>query len=135
MDSQQFHRISKALAEPRRYELLSRIAKCRELACSDVRGELPITAATLSHHLKELTQRKGFRILLFYNLPSWDRYFRQTLRRNFMWANWPSLRISTKPALTSSLRWCDSVAAVIGSSPRTSLHASSRHLAIRDKSS
>ena len=54
MDSQQFHRISKALAEPRRYELLSRIAKCQELACSDVRGELPITAATLSHHLKEL---------------------------------------------------------------------------------
>ena len=54
MESQQFHRISKALAEPRRYELLSRIAKCRELACSDVRGELPITAATLSHHLKEL---------------------------------------------------------------------------------
>jgi len=37
MESQQFHRISKALAEPRRYELLSRIAKCRELACSDVR--------------------------------------------------------------------------------------------------
>src|SRR5439155_4946325 len=30
------------------------------------------------------TQRKGFRILLSYNLPSWDRYFCQTLRRNFM---------------------------------------------------
>ncbi|PYX09907.1 MAG: transcriptional regulator [Acidobacteria bacterium] len=54
MDSQQFHRISKALADPRRYEILSRIAKCRELACSDVRGEIPITAATLSHHIKEL---------------------------------------------------------------------------------
>ena len=54
MDNQQFHRISKALADPRRYEILSRIAKCRELACSDVRGELPITAATLSHHIKEL---------------------------------------------------------------------------------
>jgi ArsR family transcriptional regulator len=54
MDSQQFHRISKALAEPRRYELLSRIAKCREPACSDVRSELPITAATLSHHIREL---------------------------------------------------------------------------------
>lgn len=54
MDSQQFHRISKALADPRRYQILSRIAKCRELACSDVRYELPITAATLSHHIKEL---------------------------------------------------------------------------------
>lgn len=55
MDSAQFHRISKALADPRRYEILSRIARCRELACSDVRCDLPITAATLSHHIKELT--------------------------------------------------------------------------------
>ena len=54
MDSEQFRRISKALADPRRYEILSRIGKCRELACSQVRGELPITAATLSHHIKEL---------------------------------------------------------------------------------
>ena len=54
MDSEQFHRISKALADPRRYEILSRIAKRKELACSDVRCELPITAATLSHHVKEL---------------------------------------------------------------------------------
>ena len=54
MESQQFHRISKALADPRRYEILSRIAKSRELACSDIRCDLPISAATLSHHLKEL---------------------------------------------------------------------------------
>jgi ArsR family transcriptional regulator len=54
MNRQQFHRISKALADPRRYEILSRIAKCQELACSDIRFELPITAATLSHHIKEL---------------------------------------------------------------------------------
>ncbi len=54
MDNQQFHRISKALADPRRYEILSRIAKSRELACSDVRCALSITAATVSHHIKEL---------------------------------------------------------------------------------
>jgi ArsR family transcriptional regulator, arsenate/arsenite/antimonite-responsive transcriptional repressor len=54
MNSQQFHRISKALADPRRYEILSRIAKCQVLACNDIRRELPITAATLSHHIKEL---------------------------------------------------------------------------------
>jgi ArsR family transcriptional regulator, arsenate/arsenite/antimonite-responsive transcriptional repressor len=54
MDLRQFHRISKALADPRRYEILSRIGKCRELACSELRCELPITAATLSHHVKEL---------------------------------------------------------------------------------
>jgi len=51
----QFHRISKALADPRRFEVLTRIANCREMACSDLKSGLPITAATLSHHIKELT--------------------------------------------------------------------------------
>ena len=57
MDGKQFQRISKALADPRRYEILSRIARCKdggELACSDMRSKLPISAATLSHHIKEL---------------------------------------------------------------------------------
>ena len=54
MDRQQFHRISKALADPRRYEILTRIAGGEEVACSDIRSRLPITAATLSHHVKEL---------------------------------------------------------------------------------
>ena len=51
----QFHRISKALADPRRYEILQRIATCKEMACNDLKSDLPITAATLSHHMKELT--------------------------------------------------------------------------------
>jgi ArsR family transcriptional regulator, arsenate/arsenite/antimonite-responsive transcriptional repressor len=55
MDSRQFNKISKALADPRRYEILSRIARSKELACSDMRCNLPISAATLSHHLKELS--------------------------------------------------------------------------------
>ncbi len=54
MDREQFHKITKALADPRRYEILSRIAGEEELACSDIRCQLPITAATLSHHIKEL---------------------------------------------------------------------------------
>jgi len=54
MDAQQFQKISKALADPRRYEILTRIARSAELACSDMRFEMPISAATLSHHLKEL---------------------------------------------------------------------------------
>ncbi len=55
MDNEQFQRISKALADPRRYDILKRIASADELACQDVRCQLPITAATLSHHLKELS--------------------------------------------------------------------------------
>ena len=54
MDAKQFNRISKALADPRRYEILTRIARRNELACNDLRCDLPISAATLSHHLKEL---------------------------------------------------------------------------------
>ncbi len=54
MESKQFQKISKALADPRRYEIFSRIAKEKELACSEIRCDLPISPATLSHHLKEL---------------------------------------------------------------------------------
>lgn len=55
MDDEQFHKISKALADPRRYDILQRIASQDELACHDIKCQLPITAATLSHHLKELS--------------------------------------------------------------------------------
>ena len=55
MDAKQFQRISKALADPRRFQLLQKIAECDEVACNDVKSEMPISAATLSHHLKELT--------------------------------------------------------------------------------
>jgi ArsR family transcriptional regulator len=47
--------ILKALADPRRLEIVERLAACRDCgACSDFRESLPISAATLSHHLKEL---------------------------------------------------------------------------------
>lgn len=55
MTKAQFHRISKVLADPTRYQILSRIARKDELACIDLRCDLPITPATLSHHLKELS--------------------------------------------------------------------------------
>ena len=55
MDTKQVHRISKAVADPRRYEILTRVARVRgEVACEHMRCNLPISAATLSHHLKEL---------------------------------------------------------------------------------
>jgi len=55
MQTEQFHRITKALADPRRYEILRVIAGCDEAACSDLRVHFPISAATLSHHIKELS--------------------------------------------------------------------------------
>jgi DNA-binding transcriptional ArsR family regulator len=51
-----FHLISKALADPRRYDLLRRIGKAGDtLSCESIRtGCCEVTAATISHHMKEL---------------------------------------------------------------------------------
>jgi ArsR family transcriptional regulator len=47
--------ILKALADPRRMEIVERLAATEGCSgCSDMRASLPISAATLSHHLKEL---------------------------------------------------------------------------------
>jgi len=47
--------ILKALADPRRFELLERIAKSNcPLGCSQALSAMPISPATLSHHIKEL---------------------------------------------------------------------------------
>jgi ArsR family transcriptional regulator len=47
--------ISRALGDPRRFEILKQISACgTTLPCCDLRGCMPITAATLSHHIKEL---------------------------------------------------------------------------------
>ena len=50
----EFHRIAKTVADPRRFEILQRVAGTKELACSVLREEIPVTPATLSHHVKEL---------------------------------------------------------------------------------
>ncbi len=55
MTAKQFSRISKAISDGKRYRMLQRIASGRELSCGDARRGLSITAATCSHHLKELS--------------------------------------------------------------------------------
>ncbi len=45
----------KALADPRRFELLEQIARAQcPMSCAQARAALPISAATLSHHIREL---------------------------------------------------------------------------------
>src|SRR5882757_5260558 len=55
LSEEQIHLIAKALADPRRFELLRQIGSCpRSMQCADIRGCHPVSAATLSHHMKEL---------------------------------------------------------------------------------
>jgi ArsR family transcriptional regulator, arsenate/arsenite/antimonite-responsive transcriptional repressor len=56
LNDEHLHRIARALADPRRYELLRQIGKAGDrLACEDLRDICcEVTAATVSHHMKEL---------------------------------------------------------------------------------
>jgi len=55
LDVEQVALISKALADPKRYEMLQRIGESAEApTCSCVREWLGLAPATVSHHLKEL---------------------------------------------------------------------------------
>lgn len=56
MDAKQFQKIAKALADPRRFEILEVIAQatCEELCCGSIVEKFPVAQATISHHLKEL---------------------------------------------------------------------------------
>ena len=56
MTEKQFDLIAKALADPRRMQVLEVIAGERECACTKLRDEFPISKATISHHIKELVR-------------------------------------------------------------------------------
>lgn len=57
MNASQFQRIAKALADPRRFEILETIAAAgAEMCCGEVVCKFPVAQATVSHHLKELTE-------------------------------------------------------------------------------
>ena len=46
--------ISRALSDPRRVQVLRKIASCDATACMQVRESLEMSPATLSHHMKQL---------------------------------------------------------------------------------
>jgi ArsR family transcriptional regulator len=80
----ELHAISRVLSDPRRFEILKKIAAHDCAACSDLRTKFPITAATLSHHLKELEscglvtmERRGKFIDLTFRRSVWDAYLKE----------------------------------------------------------
>lgn len=54
MSATQLQRVAKALAEPRRFEILEAIALHEELSCKEIVEQFTVSQATISHHLKEL---------------------------------------------------------------------------------
>ena len=52
----QFHLIAKALADPRRMQVLEVIAGERACPCQRLTQEFPVSKATISHHIKELVR-------------------------------------------------------------------------------
>lgn len=55
LDARQVALISKALADPKRFEMLEKIGESEQApTCSCVREWLRLAPATVSHHLKEL---------------------------------------------------------------------------------
>ena len=56
LTAEQFQRIGRAVSDANRWEMLRCIFAQPEVTCGDVAANLPITAGTASHHLKELEQ-------------------------------------------------------------------------------
>jgi len=58
MDNKQFQKVAKALADPRRFEIFEMLSAKDDngMCCGAVCDEFPVSQATVSHHLKELTE-------------------------------------------------------------------------------
>ena len=56
LTEKQFNLIAKALADPRRMQVLEVIAGERECPCAKLTEEFPVSKATISHHIKELVR-------------------------------------------------------------------------------
>ena len=56
MKESEFCRIAKALADPRRFEIIKVIIDAGEISCGEVAARFPVSQSTISHHLRLLTE-------------------------------------------------------------------------------
>ncbi|MCH8305805.1 MAG: helix-turn-helix transcriptional regulator [Candidatus Marinimicrobia bacterium] len=56
MDERSFFKIAKALSDPRRFNVLQEISGRDEISCGGIAELFPISQATVSHHLRVLTE-------------------------------------------------------------------------------
>lgn len=102
MSPEQFHRVSKALADPQRFALLERLSASREVACQELVEAFPVTQATISHHMKELhyagliTSRRDGKCMHF----SVDRAVMKSYQSELARRLGPVRRLSRKRAST-----------------------------------
>ena len=81
----EFAAVARALADPRRYGILTEIAAATDpLPCCGLREARNVSAATISHHIKELeaaglveTTRQGKFAILRFRRDRFDAYLRQ----------------------------------------------------------
>ena len=88
MNMKRFLQIMKALGDSRRLEIFERIAAHNdEISCSDLRTEIRISRATMSHHIRELlaaglidARRKSKYMYLRLRRKTWSDYTRHLSR-------------------------------------------------------
>ena len=104
MDADQFQRIAKALADPRRFEILEHIAKESEMGCRHLCGCFPVRQATISHHLKELASaglvesRKDGQFVYYKTRPAVLEAYMAELRRRMELRGGATGTSGTQPA-------------------------------------
>ena len=81
MSNEQFQAISHAVADPRRYAILRQIAAGESISCGALEEHQVISAPTISHHIKELSEaglirveRDGRTANLFFCRTVWQAY-------------------------------------------------------------
>lgn len=84
LTADQMQAIARVIGEPRRFAILQQIAKQPALQCSDLGEHGCISAATISHHLKELQEaglvegeREGRTVRLSLRRDVWEAYLRE----------------------------------------------------------